>query len=32
LKKSVKASSGKTKRDQPWRSSEEVELWILVHK
>ena len=32
LKKPMKASSGKTKRDQAWRSSEEVELWILVHK
>lgn len=32
LKKSVKASSNKTKRDQHWRSSEEVELWILTHK
>lgn len=32
LKKSVKASSDKTKRDQHWRSSEEVELWVLTHK
>lgn len=32
LKKSVKAASEKTKRDQHWRSSEEVELWILIHK
>jgi len=32
LKKSVKAASEKTKRDQHWRSSEEVELWILTHK
>ena len=32
LKKSVKAASEKTKRDQHWRSSEEVELWILTNK
>ena len=32
LKKTVKASSEKTKRDQHWRSSEEVELWVLTHK
>jgi methylase of polypeptide subunit release factors len=32
LKKSVKASSDKTKRDQHWRSSEEVELWVLINK
>jgi len=32
LKKSVKCSSEKTKRDQHWRSSEEVELWILTSK
>jgi hypothetical protein len=32
LKKSVKAASEKTKRDQYWRSSEEVELWVLTHK
>ena len=31
FKKSVKAASSKTKRDQHWRSSEEVELWILTH-
>lgn len=31
-KKKVKAASGKTKRDQHWRSSEEVELWVLTHK
>ncbi|PCJ63610.1 MAG: methyltransferase type 11 [Bacteroidetes bacterium] len=31
LKKSVKAASEKTKRDQHWRSSEEVELWVLTH-
>ncbi|NKB69033.1 MAG: methyltransferase [Candidatus Latescibacteria bacterium] len=30
--KPVKASSKKTKRVQPWRSSQEVELWVLVHK
>jgi hypothetical protein len=29
-RKSVKAASDKTKRDQHWRSSEEVELWVLV--
>ena len=32
LKKTVKAASEKTKRDQSWRSSEEVELWILTNK
>ena len=32
LKKTVKAASEKTKRDQYWRSSEEVELWVLTHK
>ena len=32
LKRPVKASSDKTKRDQHWRSSEEVELWVLKHK
>lgn len=32
LKKTVKAASEKTKRDQHWRSSEEVELWVLTHK
>lgn len=31
LKKSVKAASEKTKRDQHWRSLEEVELWVLTH-
>jgi hypothetical protein len=31
-KKSVKAASDKTKRDQNWRALEEVELWILTHK
>ncbi len=30
-KKSVKPASGKTKRDQHWRSNEEVELWVLTH-
>ncbi len=32
LKKTVKAASEKTKRDQNWRSAEEVELWVLKHK
>lgn len=32
LKKSVKAASGKTKRNQHWRSTEEVELWVLKLK
>ena len=31
-KKTVKAASAKTKRDQHWRSSEVVELWELTHK
>ena len=30
-KKSVKAASNKTKRDQHWRSLEEVELWVLIN-
>jgi hypothetical protein len=30
--KSMKTASDKTKRDQNWRSSEEVELWVLAHK
>ena len=30
-KKSVRAASDKTKRDQHWRSLEEVELWELSH-
>jgi len=30
-KKAVKAASSKTKRDQHWRSSEEVELWVLTN-
>jgi methylase of polypeptide subunit release factors len=29
FKKSVKDASNKTKRDQNWRSTEEVELWVL---
>ena len=32
LKKIVKPASKKTKRNQNWRSSEVVELWVLVHK
>ena len=32
LKKSVKSASEKTKRNQHWRSLEEVELWVLSHK
>jgi hypothetical protein len=31
LKKRVKNTSNKTKRDSNWRSSEEVELWILTN-
>jgi len=31
FKKTVKAASEKTKRDQHWRSSEEVELWVLTN-
>ena len=31
FKKSVRAASSKTKRDQHWRSSEEVELWVLTN-
>ncbi|ADV50516.1 methyltransferase [Cellulophaga sp. E16_2] len=30
-KKSVKVASDKTKRDQHWRTLEEVELWVLTH-
>jgi len=30
-KKSVKAASTKTKRDQHWRDEEEVELWVLTN-
>ncbi len=29
LRKTVKAASKKTNRDQHWRSSEQVELWVL---
>jgi len=32
LKKKMRAASDKTTRNQQWRSSEEVELWVLVHK
>lgn len=32
FKKRVKNASTHTKRDQYWRSEEEVELWVLVHK
>ncbi|NOX48331.1 MAG: methyltransferase [Chlorobi bacterium] len=32
LKKSVKPASKKTKRDQNWRSTEVVELWVLEHE
>ncbi len=32
FKKKVKAASDKTKRDQHWRSSEEVELWVLMNR
>lgn len=32
FKRAVKVVSGKTKRDQHWRSSEEVELWVLTKK
>lgn len=31
FKKSVSAASSKTKRDQHWRDSEQVELWVLTH-
>ncbi len=31
VKKSVKSASKKTKRNQNWRSSEQVELWVLGH-
>ncbi len=30
--KKVKAASQNTKRDQHWRGTEEVELWVLTHK
>ena len=32
LKKTVKTASDKTKRNQHWRGSEEVELWVLTKK
>ena len=32
FKKSVKDASEKTNRDQHWRASEEVELWVLTQK
>jgi len=32
FKKKVKLSSKKTTRNQHWRASEEVELWVLTHK
>jgi len=31
FKKKVRAASRNTKRDQHWRSSEEVELWVLTN-
>jgi methylase of polypeptide subunit release factors len=31
FKKRVKTASNKTKRDSNWRSSEEVELWVLTN-
>jgi hypothetical protein len=31
FKKTVKLASDKTKRNQYWRSTEEVELWVLKH-
>jgi len=31
LKRAVKAASDKTKRDQNWRATEEVELWVLTN-
>lgn len=31
FKKSVRAASSKTKREQHWRSSEEVEIWVLTN-
>ncbi|MFK5878830.1 MAG: methyltransferase [Flavobacteriaceae bacterium] len=31
FKKSVSAASSKTKRERHWRSSEEVELWVLTN-
>ncbi|WP_020568535.1 50S ribosomal protein L11 methyltransferase [Neolewinella persica] len=32
FKKSVKQASSKTRRNQHWRDTEEVELWVLKHK
>ena len=32
FKKRVKTASSKTKRDQHWRATEEVELWVLTNK
>ena len=32
LEKPVRSASKKTKRNQNWRSSEVVELWVLIHK
>ena len=32
FKKRVKTASSKTKRDQHWRATEEVELWVLINK
>ena len=32
LNRKVKTASEKTKRDQHWRTLEEVELWVLIHK
>jgi methylase of polypeptide subunit release factors len=32
FRKSVKQASTKTKRNQHWRSTEEVELWVLKHQ
>lgn len=32
FKKSVKNASEKTKRNQHWRATEKVELWVLKHK
>ena len=32
LKKKVKKASNKTARNQHWRATEMVELWVLKHK
>lgn len=32
FKKTVKLASDNTKRNQAWRATEEVELWVLIHK